>query len=108
MTHAELTQLEAFQGLSTPAHKVAHGKHYAGLLGNLSFIPSTKAQAKRQITAINKGYNNLLMCGQWNDVEQLLSKHGLAGNYTLTKSKTMCRLDNVSDYLKAIKLEFAL
>lgn len=84
-------------------------QHYQDLLGNIVFMPTTIAQAKKQLSHIkNKSYKDLLMCGQWFGIEQLLNKHGLKGDYTLTKSKTMCRLTNISDYCTALKLEFNL
>lgn len=84
-------------------------QHYQGLLGNIVFMPSTIAQAKKHVNHIkNKSYKDLLMCGQWFGIEQLLNKHGLQGDYSLTKSKTMCRLTNISDYCTALKLEFKI
>ncbi len=41
-------------------------------------------------------------------VESLMNKHGFFGDYRLTKSKTSARLNNVSDFNKALKLEFNL
>lgn len=86
------------------------GEHYSIALGRLTFMPTTKAQAIRHISHIkNKGFHNLLMCGEWNSVEVFLNKHGFKGSYNLTKSGTMCRLDNMtSDYVSALKKEFNL
>ena len=88
---------------------VKGGQHYKDLLGKIVFLPSTSAQAKKHVSHIkNKSYKDLLMCGQWFGIEQLLNKHGLQGDYSLTKSQTMCRLTNISDYCTALKLEFKI
>lgn len=81
--------------------------HYSSLLGKIKFMPTTKAQALRQIRHINSiGYDNLLMVGEYRSVEIFLNEFGFSGQYTLTKSQTMCRLENISAYVSALKNKF--
>jgi|SRR5690606_1310064 len=81
--------------------------HYSSFLGKIIFMPTTKAQAVKQIRHINNvGYDNLLMVGEYRSVEKFLNEFGFSGQYTLTKSRTMCRLENISDYVSALKNKF--
>ena len=83
--------------------------HYSQFLGKINFKPTTKAQAVKQIKYIsNVGFDNLLMVGEYRSVERFLNDNGFKGQYTLTKSKTMCRLDNVSDYVSALEKQFGI
>src|SRR5690606_6630328 len=76
--------------------------HYSSFLGKIIFMPTTKAQAGTHISHINiVGYDNLLMVGQYRYVEKFLNEFVFEGKYVLTKSQTMCRLENVSDYVAA-------
>jgi len=108
MNYAELTK-RIVTDFTTGLHKVAPRGHYSFYTGRVNFMPQTKTQAKAHVHAINKlGYDNLLMVGQWIELEQFLNKHGFQGDYKLTKSHTMCRLQNIKEYVAAIKLEFLL
>jgi hypothetical protein len=108
MNYAELTQ-RIVTDFTAGLIKVAPRGHYAFFTGHVNFMPQSKAQAKAHINAINNlGFDNLLMVGQWHDLEQFLNKHGFQGDYNLTKSRTMCRLQNTTDYVTAIKMEFAI
>lgn len=70
-------------------------------------MPTTKAQAIKQISHINNvGYDDLLMVGEYRSVENFLNEFGFEGKYVLTKSQTMCRLENVNDYVAALKKKF--
>ena len=93
---------------NSPLLTFKSGEHYSDFLGKITFMPTTVAQAKAQVKKIKNGYDNLLMCGEWNLIELFLNKHGFNGQYNLTKSRTMCRLANVNDLVSAIKKEFQL
>jgi hypothetical protein len=108
MNYAELTTRIQSEFTSS-LHKVAPRGHYSFHTGRVNFMPQTKAQAKAHVNAINtSGFDDLLMVGQWVELEQFLNKHGYKGDYKLTKSHTMCRLQNIKEYVAAIKLEFSL
>lgn len=85
------------------------GQHYGFFLGKILFRPTTLAQAKKHIHAIrNTSFDNLLMCGEWLSVEEFLNENGFAGQYRFTKSGTMVRLENIQDYVQAIKNAFQI
>lgn len=107
LTFAELKETlkeENFGGIF-----IEKGKHYGWAVGKIKFIPQTIQQAKAQVKTIkNGGYDDLLMVGAFNSVERFMNENGFEGSYSLTKSKTMCRLENVQDYVLAIKKAFEL
>ena len=77
-------------------------EHYAHLLYNGSFWPTTKSQKKRFISE-NYGLGILGM-KDINKVESLLNEHGFEGNYKKTKSGTWAKLTNQDDLVKAMKM----
>lgn len=88
---------------------IEKGKNYNWALGKIKFIPTNINQAKSQIKFIkNGGYDNLLMCGEWVSLEKFLNYNGFKGEYKLTKSGSMCRIENIEDYVSAIKKQFSL
>lgn len=94
---------------TSPMITASPRSRYSHLLGSVSFMPSSRAQAINHINHINTfGVDNLLMAGQHNAVEALLNQYGFSGQYTLTKSGTMCRLENVKDYVSALTKKFDL
>lgn len=107
MNFTELTQLENFKSTSSFATlNFKKGQHCSRFYGDISCFFEGKAQIKKQINHLkNNGCDNLLMNGQWNNVEAFLNKHGFKGEYVLTKSKTFCRLTNINDYIKALESE---
>jgi hypothetical protein len=109
MNYQELTSIESIKSqITIDLITKKSGAHYGTLLGSLAFMPITKAQALNHIRKINNGYDNLLMCGRWVAIESFLNRNGFKGNYSITKSKTMCRLTNMSDYVLALKKELSL
>lgn len=89
--------------------EVGERSHYGSLVGKVVFMPTTKVQAQKHIKCINQGFfENLLMCGQWHSVEEFLNEFGFNGEYKLTKSGTMCRIQNTGDYVKALKMKFGI
>lgn len=110
MNYAELNTQSGISN-QTPLRflSVKPNGHYMWALGKVTFMPSSVSQAIKHVRHINaNGYDNLLMCGEWHNVEEFLNKHGIKGDYKITKSGTMCRLENVSDYVTAIKKEFSI
>lgn len=69
-------------------------------------FPSTKAQAKYFVS--QDICLDVLNFEDVQKVESILNKHGFAGDYKYTKSKTWVRLQNTSDLHKALKIEFNL
>ena len=83
---------------------VAPGKHYKFAMIRGRRMPNSAAQAKffvdRRITL------DVLNMDDVEYLEQLLNKHGYAGEYRYTKSKRWVRLTNIDDLYSAVKKEF--
>lgn len=97
----EILEKVNFTSLYVPKER----EHINVLIRLGRIFPTTKAQAKKvysQSSSLEILYNS--------DVEKLieplLNKHGLKGEYKLTKSKRNCRLINFEDFRKALKIEF--
>lgn len=100
ITTAVTEKVNGFTSLYVPKS----GEHVGMLITLGRVFPITKAQAKKVYSgaALDLLYNT--------DVEQLieplLNKHGLKGDYKVTKSGRNCRLVNMADFKKALKLEY--
>lgn len=80
------------------------GEHIADLIALARVWPSTQAQAKR---VADRGELGMLYNKDVEDlIEPLLNKHGLEGEYKLTRSGGCIRLVNFSDFKTALKLEY--
>jgi hypothetical protein len=106
MNYKEL--LDGIKDKSESGHLITipENKHYRRFCGFVHFMPTTRAQCVKHLYQIKRGYDDLLMCGQWHPVEQFLNEFGYSGVYSLTKSGYMCRLLNISDYRGALKKKF--
>lgn len=80
------------------------GEHVGMIIRLGRLFPKTKAQAMK---VVSRGVQPDVM--NFKDVENmeaLLSKHNIAGEYKYTKSKQWVRIANYSEFFKALKLEF--
>ena len=80
----------------------AAGQHSGFLLSLGRLFPTTAAQAKRWHAF------ECLGAADVERIEALLNKHGMAGEYSLTKSGGFCRLHYSEDFERALKAEYAL
>lgn len=82
------------------------GEHVSALIRLGRLFPKTAAQAKK---VISKGIQpDAMNIKDVENMELLLNKHGMSGEYKYTKSKSWVRIDNFGDFFKALKLEFNL
>ena len=77
------------------------GQHSGFLLSLSRLFPTTAAQAKRWHAF------DCLGAADVERIESLLNKHGMAGEYKLTKSGGFCRLVNTADFKRALKSEYS-
>lgn len=80
------------------------GGHYKLLMSLGRCLPKTKAQAKYFMSNVNQ--LDVLNYDDVANIEALLSKHNLKGDYKPTKSGTWVRLTNINVLKEAIKKEF--
>ena len=78
-------------------------EHLSLLISLGRVFPKTKAQS---VKVAKRGFFDVLNNIDVKNIEAIMNKHGLSGQYKLTKSKTWVRLMNFSDFAKALKLEF--
>lgn len=92
------------QMTTTALHQAEPGEHIGALVTLGRVWPSNKTQAKR---VAKQGYLDVLYNEDVSSlIEPLLNKHGLVGEYKLTKSGRFIRLVNFLDLKKAFKLEY--
>lgn len=96
----QITDKVSFTSLYVPKER----EHIEVLIRLGRIFPKTKAQAKRVYKTW--GLEVLYNSDVETLVEPLLKKHGLEGDYKLTKSKRFCRLVNFEDFKKALRLEY--
>lgn len=97
----QITDKVSFTSLYVPKER----EHIEVLIRLGRIFPKTKAQAKRVYQ------NSVCLEVLYNYdaetlIEPLFKKHGMEGNYKLTKSKRFCRLVNFEDFKKALRLEY--
>lgn len=80
------------------------GEHLTNLIGLGRVFPITKAQAKK--VYYGGDFDSLYNTDVEQLIEPLMNKHGFNGVYKLTKSGRFCRLENMLEFKKALKLEF--
>lgn len=80
--------------------------HYKTIMHLGRVFPNTRAQADYFIK--NGIELDVLNGDDVETVESMLNKHGLEGDYKLTKSKTWVRLQNQNDLHEALKKEYNL
>lgn len=76
------------------------GQHSGSLLSLRRLFPTTQAQAKKW-----HGFD-CLGAEDVQRIEALLNKHGMTGEYSLTKSGKFCRLHYSEDFKRALKAEY--
>ncbi len=105
-----MTALETIQKIKDPAkgfnslYKAKAREHVGDLISLGRVWPATKAQA---VKVARKGYFDVIYNTDIEElIEPLMNKHGLKGDYSLTKSKRFCRLNNFNEFIIALKKEF--
>lgn len=88
------------ENFTMSANYYAPRSHYKFIMSLSRVFPCTREQAKNfvQLDVLNSKDVEI--------VEAMLNKHGFVGAYKFTKSETWVRLQNNSDLIKALKLEY--
>jgi hypothetical protein len=100
MTAAQITA-SGITSIAMLATRAA-GQHSGFLLSLRRLFPITAAQAK-----LWHGFD-CLGAADVERIEALLNKHGMRGEYSLTKSGGFCRLRDNASFKRALKAEYAL
>lgn len=80
------------------------GQHYKSAMRIGRVFPTTKAQA---IELCRMGaIFDVLGKEDVKNIEMLMNKHGKSGEYTLTKSESFARIENMQEFYECLKAEY--